>query len=128
MDEADGAGWGNSTCGEAEGKYILVPHKAMLEPSPTQNIDVEETMGQNPTISSGSHRIVSVTSQGLKLFFVDFGNNGTSDSNLLRNVNRPTFPFSLYTSCSKINPNRGVVISDSNCSEQFCPSSEMQSN
>lgn len=34
MNKADGAGWGNSTCGEAEGKYILVPQKAILEHSP----------------------------------------------------------------------------------------------
>lgn len=53
---ADGAGWGNITCGAEE--YILVPHKAMLEHSPTQNTEVEETSNgaKKHTINSGSHR------------------------------------------------------------------------
>lgn len=48
-------------------------------------------MGQNLTIRSGSHWIEADCLSYLtrfKMIFVDFGNNGTSDSNLVRNVNR----------------------------------------
>lgn len=72
MNKADGDGWGNSTREEAEGKYTLLLHKAILEHRPTQNTEVKQIMGQNLTISSGSHWIEADYASYLTRFKIIF--------------------------------------------------------
>lgn len=78
-----------------------MPQKAILEHSPSQNTEAKETnngakISQLVLVATGLKQIVSVTSQGLKIFFVDFGNNGMSGSNLVRNVNRTVSILTLH--------------------------------